>query len=159
MADDARFCARCGTPKPEPKTGDTKEFTIPLPEDSPVSGPLGVGQKDMFLTRPQLAKIGITRPQAADFMYFKGLTYIWKHHAAEITVRLSEIEAEGWELDEEFEPASDFYGVVTTQGIRDRFVLDETKVTGMFGLKPAFILTGFRFRMRRAIRTGEGANK
>src|SRR5665811_272926 len=145
LADDARFCGRCGTARPVSPAGETREFFIPLPEDSPFSGPLGVGQKDVFLTREHLRKIGVNRPKPADYLFYQGLTYIWTHHSEHVRVRVTEIEAEGWEVDGDLEPKRDFYDILTTQGIRDRIQFDEVQTRG----KPAYVVKGFTVQMRR----------
>ena len=152
LGDDARFCGRCGTPKPVPTSAyEAKEFLIPLPATSPVAGPVGVGYVELgpFLTRRQLQDLGVARPKYADLVYCPALTSIWRHHSAELRERLAEVEAEGWELDEPFEPACDRYRVLTIQGIRHRFDIAEVRVPGAFGLKSASAIKGFRFRMRR----------
>jgi hypothetical protein len=147
LSEDARFCAKCGTPRQVSDTAQRQEFTIPLPDGSPLKGPFPDGPA--FLNRQLLALLGITRPQPEDFLVHKGMTYIWRYHRSHAEERVRELETEGWELDEPFEPKQDFYGVLTAFGIRERFATEMVSVPGFIGPKPATAITGFIFRMKR----------
>lgn len=158
LVDDARFCSKCGTPvaATEP-VGEQREFVIPLPDDSPFRT-LVLTEGDHILTKQQLWTLGVNRPERADHLLHRGMTHLWRHFEGHARARLAELEAEGWELAEPFEPRSDFYGILTTAGIKDRIRFEETHVPGTWGNKQAITIHGLVFKMHRVGNGMEGTS-
>ena len=150
LVDGARFCSACGASQGMVEAGERREFVIPIPADSPFNTPLG-GNSENLLTKQQLRLLGVSRPQPGDFMPFRGFTHLWSHFSDYVRSRIEDLKAEGWELDEPFDLKQDYTGVVTPEGIRQRFLVEEVSVArGAFGARrPAVLLKGFKFKMKR----------
>lgn len=151
IVEHAQFCAKCGSPQTKPDLNERREFLIPIPSDSPFNTPFPQ-DGDRFLTFQQLKILGVNRPAAGDYLLFRGFTHLWKHFSKYVKSRVEELEHEGWELDEPFDPKSDSYGILTNDAIKHRFSVEEVSMPaqGLFARrKPGVIIKGFRVKMKR----------
>lgn len=170
LQQSARVCSQCGEPtgntaaeirlgwrpgsvaarhsSPVTPRHEMKEFVIPLPGARALQG---IPVKEWSdLSREFLRAAGVDWPSDN---WASGMTRIWESNRQYLLERLNDLGAEGWELDEPFEPRMNpelrYLGVDNLADPRERFVFDETSVKGVFGHSKRVVLKGAKFRMRR----------
>ena len=147
--ENSQYCSKCGTAliKQDVKElVERREFVIPIPSDSPFNIPFPQDGNNL-LNFQQLRLLGIKRPEAGDYLPSRGYSHLWKYFSKYAKTRVDELKSEGWELDESFDPKDDIYGILTLDGIRQRFVIEEVSMPSG-GL---FMIKGFRFMMKRPL--------
>ncbi len=160
LPSGARFCSGCGeqtrTVGDRTREREVRRFEIPLPDDSPFRRTFLRDSARPF-TREHLSALGVARPHPSDYYQHRGFTYLWNHYSGYFSARLNDLAAEGWELAEEFEPKRDLYGVITSEVLRDRFIV-ETSSDSKSVPSGYILLKGVAIQMQRLASATDGVD-